>query len=223
MAIAKLTLIGLYNYMNESDTDLFLHLALPTGIDKETVINNIMLRGGEFEVLYSDPYFLRDSIITWSKKWYWTFDRWLKAINVEYNPLENYDRYEEWSEDNTKNQKRSGENSSTFTDNTSYEQSGVNTDENLVSAFDSSIYQPHEKNQATNQSSGSNHIVQQNVLNIDEGTADTGNIKHLGHLHGNIGVTTSQQMLESEIEVAKFNLYNQIADVFLQEYVLPIY
>ena len=63
MATSKITLIGMYNFLQESGEDLFLHLDLPTGIDKDVVKDNILMRGGEFEVLYSDPYFLKNSIL----------------------------------------------------------------------------------------------------------------------------------------------------------------
>lgn len=48
-----------------------------------------------------------------------------------------------------------------------------------------------------------------------------GTATHTGHLHGNIGVTTSQQMLESEREVARFSfwkwLYLSIVDAITIE------
>lgn len=74
MAECKITLLGFNQYLLESGSNLFMGLDLPEGIDKQTVIDNILLKGGEFEVLYSNPYFLRDSITMWSKKWYWTFE-----------------------------------------------------------------------------------------------------------------------------------------------------
>jgi len=223
MSQSKMTLIGFSNFLEAEGSDLFLHLTLPTGIDVETVKTNILLRGGEFEVLYSNPYFLRDSIVTWSKKWHWTFEKWYKAINIEYNPLENYDRFESWTDKHEKEGTKNSDGSNTQTNNLHFENSGVDTSENLVSAFDSSTYQPHDKTQGTNQGRGSNTGSINNSTELDETTNETTNIEHDGRLHGNIGVTTSQQMLQSEIDIALFNLYDRIADVFLQEYVLPIY
>lgn len=41
---------------------------------------------------------------------------------------------------------------------------------------------------------------------------------------GNIGVTTSQQMLESEMELrGKYNVYNMMADVFIREMAIGLY
>ena len=40
---------------------------------------------------------------------------------------------------------------------------------------------------------------------------------------GNIGVTTSQQMLQSEFDIARWNMYEHIADLFCQEFCIMVY
>ena len=52
---------------------------------------------------------------------------------------------------------------------------------------------------------------------------DNGKTIHNGRIHGNVGVTTSQQMLEAELSLAEWNLYEHITDLFLSEFVIPIY
>lgn len=94
MSSAKMTLIGLTKF----DNSLFDDLVLPDGIDKDLFINSLLLKGGEFELLYPDPEFMRYSIAVWSRKWYRTFSEWLKGTEAEWNPIYNYDRFEE-SED----------------------------------------------------------------------------------------------------------------------------
>lgn len=61
MAQAKITLIGIENYLNP-DRSVFDKMTLPDGIDKETLIGSIILRCQEFELLYSDPDFLIDAV-----------------------------------------------------------------------------------------------------------------------------------------------------------------
>ena len=46
---------------------------------------------------------------------------------------------------------------------------------------------------------------------------------HTGRIHGNIGVTTSQQMLQSELDIARFNIYEEITDLFLKELTIYTY
>jgi hypothetical protein len=44
-----------------------------------------------------------------------------------------------------------------------------------------------------------------------------------GHIHGNIGVTTSQQMIQQEREVAALNVADLIVQEFKQRFLLMIY
>lgn len=94
MSSAKITLIGLSKF----DNSLFDDLQLPDGIDKDLFVSSLLLKGGEFETLYPDPEFMRYSIAVWGRKWYRTFAEWLKGTQAEWNPIHNYDRFEE-SED----------------------------------------------------------------------------------------------------------------------------
>lgn len=98
MASAKMTLIGMYNYRN----DIFNELVLPTGIDADLFKSALLMKGGEFEVLYPDPDFLKYSIKIWSSKWFRTFSEWLRGTEQRWNPIYNYDRFEESRDENRK-------------------------------------------------------------------------------------------------------------------------
>ena len=87
--------IPLYAFYRWDDT-LFDLLDVPEGIDKDKLIDNILLEAGERSVIYSDPDFLKNAIGIWSNTYRATFERWAKALAIEYDPLENYDRREEW-------------------------------------------------------------------------------------------------------------------------------
>lgn len=210
---------------------LFDDLVLPDGIDKDVLTNNILLRGGEFEVMYADPHFLRDAISMWGKKWYRTFDKWTQALSIEYNPLENYDRMEDYSDTLNKGISTSSSgttgNTRTFNNEDKETLNTSNTTEKTVSAFDSSTYQPAEK--VTSGDSGTDTYNHTGTI-TDAGTnGSTGSEKensksvHEGRIHGNIGVTTSQQMLEAELKIAEWNIYEHITDLFLSEFIIPIY
>lgn len=189
--MAKMTLIGMYNYFQYMHDDLFKHLSLPEGIDRETVINTILLRSGEFECVYSDPNFVQWSIMSWSNRWSRTIFKWVNALSLEYDPLSNYDRNETWTD--------SGTGSSTGSDNT--------TVTGQKSAYNSSSFE----NESKTMSNGGS-------------TSNTQNSNtHTGHVSGNIGVTTSQQMLQSELDIAFFNLYDHIADLFVRDFCIAIY
>ena len=93
MSLAKLTMLSFNKYLNDMyEQTLFDLLELPEGISKDDLVDNILLQGGEFEVLYSDPVFMRDAVGLWGRKCYNTFLKWITVQNIEYAPLENYDR-----------------------------------------------------------------------------------------------------------------------------------
>ena len=54
MAIAKITLIGMTDYMEGMSDDLFKYLALPAGVDRETLIGSIIMKGGDVPPLGED-------------------------------------------------------------------------------------------------------------------------------------------------------------------------
>ena len=215
MATAKITLIGFNNYY-ENLWDL---LMVPSGIDKQLLINNILMKGGEFEVLYSNPEFMKNMIGVWSAKWMHTMERWVKALSINYDPLENYDRREEWLDENSRTGKTSRTEYANGSDSSTSSGSGSTTNER--SAFDASDYSPHDKSSSTSSGSNTSNSSTSASGNINEN--ESGTNKRTGRAHGNIGVTTSQQMLQSEIEVAKWNLYDEIADLFLSEFCIYTY
>ena len=279
MSSAKITTVGFYQYMNAYNNDLFGLLNLPPGIDKDTLINNILLRGGEFEVVYSNPDFYKSAIGLWSNKHYRTFEKWINALNIDYNPLENYDRMEEWTDSgsrtNTGTVSDSGTRTNTGTvsdtgsitntgtqstnttgkDNFTGSGNSTNTDE--ISAYNSASFQNDKKN-TTNSSNSSETNTTTNSTRTDNLTESNSNTRtdnltesnsntrtdnltesnsntrtdnlsektssnRIGRAHGNIGVTTSQQMLQSELDIAKWNIYEQITDLFLSEFCIMVY
>lgn len=98
MGAAKMTLIGMYNY----DNTIFDSLVLPTGINKADFTQSLLLKDGEFEVLYPDPTFMKSAIQLWGKKWYRTFSEWYRGTEEKFNPIYNYDRFEESRDEDRK-------------------------------------------------------------------------------------------------------------------------
>ena len=238
MSQYKITLIGLENYLNPNRS-VFQNIRLPDGIDKETLIGAIMMRCQEFELLYSDPDFLIDAVNIWSRKHYWTFDKWVKAINIKYDPLYNYDRTEEWTDTHEGDYSKTGSGNSSGNTGTT---NNLTETHNLHSTND--VTNTHSE-KAFNDSS----LVNNQTDVVDQDGSDTGTItntgtvtgnysntdsnnesgddsfenKHNGRMYGNIGVTTSQQMLQSELDIARWNMYEHIADLFASEFCIMVY
>lgn len=88
------TLYGFEQYMNKKNTSLFSDIELPTGIDKTTLVNTILVESGEMESIYTNPDFIKTAINTWFSRKYNMLERWIAAISATYNPIYNYDRTE---------------------------------------------------------------------------------------------------------------------------------
>lgn len=202
-----LSFLGLYNW----DNTLFDKMVLPaefTNDDKEIIINNLLMECAELEVLYTDPDFMKDAIGAWSAKEVVTWERLYEACKAEYSPIENYDRHEKTNNQNRGAMTHSGKDSVTG--------SGQNTVTNKITAFDSNQLFDHDQTvegKGATDTTNYGHVV----------TDTTGNLLE-SHIHGNIGVTTNQQMLEAELATRpKLNIYSIIVDSFRNRFCLLVY
>lgn len=193
----------IYSFDSYLTDGLFKYAEFPEGIDKQLVIDTILINAGEFEPIFKDAEFMQMAVTTWARKWYPTFERWFISLTEEYNPLHNYDRYEDIDE------KHDNATTDAVTGKTTTKD--VNT--NTRSAYNSYNYEPHDRSDLDG--SGSSQS--------DAAGTDKGTFERRAHLYGNIGVTTAAQMLEGEIEVRKYNLYNLISDCFANELCIQIY
>lgn len=227
MSSSKMTLIGQYNY----DNTLFDGLTFPAGINKQSAVDEILLKSGEFEVLYSDIDFNKQAIEHWGKKNYRTFEKWIEALSIEFEPLYNFDRYEEYSDEkisqgNTKAASNTKDVSNSVSQTSTNSTSG-DTNTRSVSAYDSGTYQPREQESVSSSSgvTGNGSASSDNTQNVESDSSSNNieNIKHTAHLYGNIGVTTSTELLEDFLRVERFNIYEQLADMFISELCILIY
>ena len=59
---------------------------------------------------------------------------------------------------------------------------------------------------------------------LSSGTdSETTSGDHSGHMWGNIGVMSTQDMLQQELDIQRFNLIQQITDLFLTEFCIMVY
>lgn len=220
----RIPLITLYNY----DNSIFDGLSLPEGIDKELLIDRIMIRGGEYESVYTSVPFLKSAISNWGATHRHLIDKWLEVYNKDFEPLENYDRIEDWTDD--------GNNTTTSTDSTtgtgttngsdSTNAQGNVTGTNTVSAYNTNTLVNDNGTSQGNTTNTSSSTQTNSTTQSDTTTQsdDTTHSKHSGRIHGNIGVTTSSAMyIEFWNLMREYgDIYNAIATLFLQDFVVPI-
>ena len=150
---------------------------------------------------------------------------------LEYNPIFNYDRTEEWSENEQMLDKRTltGTEMETSTDNSSGEirSSGTVKSELNVSGYNESSYVPREQTIETPDTLTSNTSETDRTVSIDKNDTENMDRKRdnirTGRAFGNIGVTTTQQMIQQERETVLFNMYKVITDSFIERFCLMIY
>ena len=260
---ARLSVLGMYMF----DNSLFDGLAVPAEWDTDTkdlLVNNLVMDCAELEVVYSDWDFLKLAITAWSEKELITWQRIYNASVLEYNPIENYNRTEDTTVQNSGAVKHtgsdsvqgSGSDSDSFTGSDTDTESGYDSDvgsgkdttENSVTSFDSASYSKHDKTELT---AGITHTFNKNTtvthsknttltqtknttVTHTKGAKDTTTYGHIitdttgsrttGNISGNIGVTTSQQMLEQELAIApKLNVINYIIESFKNRFCLLVY
>lgn len=210
--MANLTLMGLYNY----DDTLFNQLEVPEGVDKQLLIDNILMECAELEVVYSNYHFIKWAIGRWSEKELVVWNKLKELFELDYNPIWNVDGTEE--ESITRALDRSTNSTGNINNASSV---GVNsTNAHGVTGFNSEDYANAEQD-ILDSTTGS-------TSNTD--TQDQGNQKDLETITtkktrgGNIGVTTTQKMLNEELDVRpKLNIYNYIVESFKSRFCLLIY
>lgn len=178
-----MSLLGLWT----ANKGIFDFFQIPAALNKQTLVDNLLMECAELEVLYPDAEFMRDAIGAWSAA---ECDKWEeleKTLHYEYDPISNYDRREEWTDDS--------EGSSTATSTATGKQAGYNSQELVTS----------DGSESGGSSSGKSSS------------------KHVGTVRGNIGVTTSQQMIEEQRKVVNFCVYDVIIDSFQRRFCLLVY
>ena len=220
----------MYSY----DHTIFDNLQLPSAMNKDDFISNLLFETAELELLYSRPDFLKFAIGIWSKK---ELDIWEKleaTLHYDYDPIYNTDRTETETVTEEKTGKRNVDGSSTdtgtanSTNTSSYKRDETATDSRSVSSYDSDILKTAE--QTTNTIEANNTDTSTNESNSSgtstltqtENSEDTGTVTRELRTYGNIGVTT-QSMIEEERKVVQFCIDDYIIDSFKKKFCILVY
>lgn len=142
---------------------------------------------------------------------------------------------------------RDGQDSRTRSESNDHSKTGSDTSTESVSAFNESGYKDHTKT-VTNYNSGddidiseSEDITRDETITLAHGKIETtlhgavvdttGSDHKTGtdsfekeiYIHGNIGVTTSQQMIEAERKIADFDIVDIIVKEYIKEFCIMVY
>ena len=173
--VATLSLLGLYSFRG----DILDDFKLPEGIDRDDFVEMLLFDTAELELLTPDPDIMKRLLGRWSNVRVNAWSKMLDTETVEYNPIHNYDRQEDWVDDGT----------------------GSSITDLSVAGFNDSDMADRERT----------------------GTGTTTQSRHTARISGNIGVTTTQQMLESERESRKYSTVFEIIGEFKERFCLLVY
>lgn len=208
MGITNFTLWGIYQIY----PDLFDNCPFPEGEDINTLIDIIMSHSGMLLPWHQQPDHLKSSIQIWFTRKEPGFSKLFSAMKAAYNPIENYDRMEDSTETPDIAYTKTGGHSNTQTPDL------TTTDNSSTSAYNSTTYQPAGQNTQTQQGTVKDKFDYDN-----EQTKESGTRTSHSHIHGNIGVTTSQQMIRQELELRVVDIYETIAKMFEEEFLIQVY
>ena len=201
-----MSIMGLYQW----DNTIFDLLNLPEGMDKNVLVNMILSELSELEVLYPNPVVMKNLICLWSASSQYTWKTLYRTTVLEYDPIANYDRTETRSLDST----ATGSSEDGGTD--SVTTNGTQT--TAVAGFDNSAQNPYtNKDIETANGTSSTKFGHTNSNTYNKNDSETIRAK------GNIGVTTTQQMIEQERQTALFNIYDKIVQDFKERYCILVY
>ena len=206
-----------HNWHTPQDTTLDLDYFYNHSGDKPAAagIEKILVKA-DADVIPNIPYrnmlcslILGRFYMNWKNRW--------NALVAEYDPLENYSMKEDLTNDDTtvthgKTTTRTG--SVDLTPET------VMTVESSVYAYDSGSPSPDAKTVSTPE--GSDTTEYNDLTDTEGGTTKTEH-DYTKTLSGNIGVTTSQQMLEAELEIRKYDFFQSVYEDIDKVLTCPVY
>lgn len=204
---ASLSILGLYEWSE----NVFDNLELPNGLDRNVVISEIVTECSDFCLLYPDYDFMKMLIGVWSKKEKRVWEDLLRSETFEYNPIENYDRYEEITRAVEGESAASGSSSNTSSGNGSSTATGAQTSYNSIDFEDTGKTTSTSTTSGTDSGTTSNESTSNGTETIN------------AHLHGNIGVTTAQQMIAGYREISDFCTVDFIVQSFKDRFCIQVY
>lgn len=203
------------------EPSIFDGMQLPEGIEAAEVIDHIIYKYGDTPLFTPNPIIIKHYVTRWSARRLPLWERYKAAIEAEYNPIENYDRQEISSRLHESEQTHTGTDTSVQNGHVITTDTGSTTDQRAADNspnwenFDKSIRDLSSDSESRNLT----NALTRNLADTDEGSEEI-----TSRIHGNIGVTTSQQMLTAELDlIPRLDLIDYIADDWHSEFNLLYY
>ena len=200
MAQPTLSIAGLYSFNDHLFDDMYI----PESLDRDTVVASIIMETEGLEALYVDVPFMMNAIKYWSITMKHKWDKLVASMNFDYNPIWNKDGVRVHTEEENK----SSERDETVADST------ASTSNNFGAGFNTTSGLTNRERD-TVQNSGQ--------VKTDDDLKESTKRESKDVEQGNIGVTSTQQLIKEEREVADINIYSIIAKDFKHKFCIQVY
>lgn len=196
-------MLRLWNLV-QAKPDIFDGIVLPEGLDHDDVVNAILLEGADLPPIYGDPALFQEMSEHYFRTRFRIHAQLVELVSIEYDPISNYDRIEESEEREVIEGSRAQSTTSTSEGSASRE----------VSAYNADTMQPSDASSTSGSASASGE--ESEARDITRGRSS--------RIKGNIGVVTSQQMLESSYELMGISdVYRYISRDFIHTMLITVY
>lgn len=206
-----ISLYGLY----QVDNSILGGLYVPYGLDADRLKERLLYETIDLELLYSEPTMLGRMIYVWSLSMQHSWNRMKEALYASYSPIENYDRNEDWTDKDTRTDNLTQTTNGSTTGGGTVTGSNSTTDTHSAKGYNSGAMVAGEKDQIdTTTSNTTTDSTTNNSTTTNTGTQGR-DYTRKGRVHGNIGVTTNQQMINAELEL---RVNNQMETIIIQQF-----
>ena len=207
MNLIELAQIWALKNNRENPWEIFSTVELDSRVDREILVAEIIRTCGALEpvhnttetfTFFTEHFFKRESD---------NIKRMLDLNEVEYNPIENFERVEEVNKVSTSKAK--------LDESGSGESNGTDTSEDKTSAYNEDLYQPYTKNESANTnkySSKRDYTRDNDYQGTDKSNA-----------HGINGLTTRQDLIMKERQLVTFNIIKWIVEKYCVEYFFQVF
>lgn len=241
--MSKLSILGLYMH----DQTLFDNLQLPTQFtadDRTVLINNLLMDCAELECTYPAFDFCKAAIGFWSKARLHVWQKLYDTMLFEYNPIWNKDGTITETRTKTYSDEKSGTVESTKGTTSSVEDGtastrmlNVTTDDttttNQTAGFNSGSFVNKDKSSIDHEyhdsETGSVNRTVSDTGSEEGSTTESGTTtgeeteEYTRTEQGNIGVTSTQQLIREEREVVQFEIDDYIINDFKKQFCILVY
>ena len=196
-----------------------VHFFEPLGISSLEVYTTFTIKYFNFIYISSDVTEVASIISNLAEIYNNEYTTKVSMLLMDYNPIENYNSSETETSTSENTTTSGNENTTTTTTNSTTKNSGDTT--NKVSPYDSENFNNDNNTTTTNTTTG--NATDTTTINDSGNISSNGTSSRTLIRKGNIGVTTTQQMIESEYELRAKNLVfeflEKVSRFILLEYI----